>query len=85
MTAITFIGLLAGACTTVAFVPQVIKTWKTHSARDLSFGMYLIFCIGTALWLTYGLLISDLPIILANAVTFLLALIILYFKVFSKS
>jgi MtN3 and saliva related transmembrane protein len=83
MTAITFIGLLAGACTTIAFVPQVIKTWKTRSAKDLSLGMYSIFCIGTALWLTYGLFISDLPIILANALTFLLALIILYFKVFS--
>jgi uncharacterized protein with PQ loop repeat len=56
---ITFIGLLAGACTAITFVPQVIKTGKIRSAKDLSLGMYLIFFAHTALWLAYGLLISD--------------------------
>jgi len=81
---LTFIGLAAGFCTTVAFLPQVIKTWKSKSAKDLSLGMYSIFCTGVLLWLIYGVLISDLPIILANAVTLLLALSILLFKLFFK-
>lgn len=81
---LTIIGLAAGFCTTVAFLPQVIKTWRSRSAKDLSLGMYSIFCTGVLLWLIYGLLISDLPIILANAVTLLLALSILMFKLLFK-
>lgn len=84
MNFLTFIGLAAGFCTTVAFLPQVIKTWKSKSAKDLSLGMYSIFCTGVFLWLIYGVLISDLPIILANALTLLLALSILMFKLFFK-
>ncbi|WP_069131172.1 SemiSWEET transporter [Rhodohalobacter halophilus] len=81
---LTIIGLAAGFCTTVAFLPQVIKTWKSKSAKDLSLGMYSIFCTGVLLWLIYGILISDLPIILANAITLLLALSILMFKLIFK-
>lgn len=66
--------------TTVSFVPQVIKTWKTKSARDLSLGMYLVFCTGVTLWLTYGFIKFDLPIILSNIVTLALALILLIMK-----
>jgi len=84
MDIITIIGLAAGLCTTVAFMPQAVKTWKSKSAKDLSLGMYLIFCAGIILWLTYGILISDLPIILANLVTLVLALSILYFKLTFK-
>lgn len=80
MEPVTLIGLAAGFCTTIAFLPQVIKTWKSRSAKDLSLGMYTIFCTGVALWLTYGLLISDLPIILTNMATLVLALSILFFK-----
>lgn len=76
----TLIGLAAGFCTTVAFLPQVIKTWKSKSAKDLSLGMYSIFCTGVLLWLTYGILIADLPIILTNVATLSLALSILFFK-----
>lgn len=75
-----YIGLAAGFCTTVAFLPQVIKTWKTKSAKDLSLGMYILFCVGIILWLTYGIIISDLPVILTNAATLTLAISILYFK-----
>lgn len=77
---VTVLGLLAGALTTISFVPQVIKTWKTKSAKDLSLGMYSIFCTGVALWLIYGIMMEDIPIIIANAVTLLLAMMILYFK-----
>ncbi|AXJ02246.1 MtN3 and saliva related transmembrane protein [Cyclonatronum proteinivorum] len=77
---VTVIGLLAASCTTISFLPQVLKTWKSKSAKDLSWGMFSIFATGVFLWLVYGLMISDLPIILANAVTLLLVLTILYFK-----
>jgi len=84
MDTFTIIGLMAGFCTTVAFLPQVMKTWRTKSAKDLSLGMYLIFCTGVGLWLTYGIMIGDLPIILTNIVTLFLALSILYFKLTFK-
>ena len=84
MNYIEFIGILAAICTTLAFLPQVIKTWKSKSAKDLSLGMFLIFFTGVALWLIYGLLIYNLPIILANSVTLLLAGSLLFFKVIYK-
>lgn len=80
----TIIGLAAGFCTTIAFLPQAVKTWKTKSAKDLSLGMYSIFCAGIVLWLTYGFLINDLPIILTNIASMSLALSILYFKLSFK-
>ncbi|PKD42746.1 SemiSWEET transporter [Rhodohalobacter barkolensis] len=85
MELMTFIGLAAGFCTTAAFLPQVIKTWKSKSAKDLSLGMYSIFCTGVLLWLIYGIMISDLPIILANAITLILAVSILFFKLTFKN
>lgn len=85
MNLMTLIGLAAGFCTTAAFLPQVIKTWKSKSAKDLSLGMYSIFCTGVLLWLIYGIMISDLPIILANAITLILAVSILFFKLTFKN
>jgi len=76
----TIIGLLAGTLTTIAFLPQVIKTLKLKETKDISLWMYIILCTGVFLWLVYGLLIKDLPIILANGITLILALIILSFK-----
>jgi len=81
----TFIGLAAACLTTIAFLPQVIKTWKSQSARDLSLGTFSIFTTGVALWLAYGLMIGDLPIILANSVTLLLAGSLLVFKLTMKN
>jgi MtN3 and saliva related transmembrane protein len=80
MNFVTFLGLLAATLTTLSFVPQVIKTWKTKSAKDFSAGMLIAFCSGVFLWLIYGLYISALPVILANSITLLLAGIILFFK-----
>jgi MtN3 and saliva related transmembrane protein len=71
---------LAGTLTTIAFVPQLTKTWKTKSAEDISFGMFAIFCTGVLLWLLYGVLIGALPVILANSVTLVLAGAILVLK-----
>ncbi len=84
MSLIILLGLTAGALTTIAFVPQVIRTWKLKSANDPSLGMYCILCTGVLLWLIYGLIIKDIPIIVANSVTLSLVLIILYFKLTYK-
>lgn len=84
MSALMILGLAAASLTTVAFIPQVLKTWRSKSAKDLSLGMYLIFTSGIILWLIYGILKEDIPIIAANVVTLTLALTILYFKLFYK-
>lgn len=80
MNTIQLLGLLAGSCTTAAFIPQVVKTWKSRSAKDLSLGMFSIFCTGVVLWLVYGLLIMDIPVIIANMVTLVLASFLLFLK-----
>lgn len=74
------LGYCAAFCTTVAFLPQVIQVWRTRSVRDISFGMYSIFCTGVILWLVYGWLVSSWPLLLANGMTFLLAFSILILK-----
>ena len=76
----TAIGLLAALLTTAAFLPQVLHTLATRDTRGLSLRMYAIFVAGVLLWLIYGLLMHDLPLILANAVTLLLAGTILILK-----
>lgn len=75
------IGVLAGVLTTIAFVPQVLHVYKTRSAKDISFGMYAIFVTGVLLWLVYGWMIMALPVIIANAVTLVLAVAILVGKI----
>lgn len=77
---IQVLGLTAGSCTTIAFLPQVIKTWKTRSAKDLSLGMFSFFCFGVLLWLIYGIFQGDVPVIGANLVTLMLASTLLFFK-----
>ena len=71
------LGLAAAALTTLAFLPQVVKTWRKKSAGDLSLATFSAFCMGVSLWLVYGFLVGDLPIIVANGVTLPLALSIL--------
>jgi MtN3 and saliva related transmembrane protein len=80
MDIITIVGLTAAAFTTVALLPQVIKVWKTKSTKDISTGMFTLFCIGVFLWFIYGIYVKDTPIILANSLAFIQALIILTFK-----
>lgn len=80
MNTIQLIGLVAGSFTTIAFLPQVIKTWRSRSAKDLSLGMFSIFCAGVALWLLYGFLVQDIPVIAANVLTLMLASTLLFFK-----
>jgi MtN3 and saliva related transmembrane protein len=79
------LGLVAGSFTTVAFIPQVVKTWQSKSAGDLSAGMFLIFSTGVFLWLLYGITIGAMPVIIANAVTLFLALAIVALKLRYRS
>lgn len=81
MTLIDLIGAIAGTLTTLAFIPQVIKTWRSGSAEDISLVMFLLFTTGVVLWLIYGMALNALPIIIANSITLLLALTILVLKI----
>jgi len=74
------IGLIAACLTTASFVPQVYKIWKTKSAEGISLTMFMLFFIGVLLWLIYGISIKSISMIIANAVTALLALVIIYYK-----
>ena len=78
------IGLMAATCTTAAFVPQVIAILKTGNVDGISVMMYSIFTVGIALLLSYGLLVNDLPMILANAVSLILALMVLVLTVYKR-
>jgi MtN3 and saliva related transmembrane protein len=76
----TLIGLLAAICTTASYYPQLKKCWATGSAGDLSLKMFITLSVGIVLWVSYGVLKSDLVIIIANAVSLALLMGILYFK-----
>lgn len=80
MNGITILGLVAATFTTISFLPQVIKCWKTKRTKDISFPAFILLFIGGSLWLTYGLLIQDLPVIIANAIVDVLIVIILLLK-----
>ncbi len=73
----TLIGLIAAFCTTAAFVPQVIQIIRTGNVDGISLQMYAIFTFGVAMWLTYGIIMQDLPMMLANLVTLILAAMVL--------
>jgi MtN3 and saliva related transmembrane protein len=74
------VGLAAGFLTTISLVPQVLKIWRTRSTKDVSRKMFIAFCTGVALWLLYGILQRELPIVLWNAVSLALGLTILGMK-----
>ena len=77
MEIITLIGFVAATCTTISFLPQVIKIIKTKHTKDLSLGMYSVLAIGILLWFLYGVMNKDFPIIFANAISFIFVAIIL--------
>ena len=74
------IGYIAAVCTTIAYVPQVLKVYKTKSTHDISLTMFLLMVTGITGWLIYGLLLNAMPIIIANLVSFALAFYIFYMK-----
>ena len=80
MEPVELLGLVAGCLTTTSLVPQVLKIYRTKTARDVSMQMFVAFGIGVALWLVYGLMKNDLAIIIANIVTLVLAFCIVVMK-----
>jgi MtN3 and saliva related transmembrane protein len=80
MPLINEIGFVAGTLTTLSFLPQVHKAWRTKRCDDLSLAMLLAFALGISLWLVYGLVLRAAPIIAANAVTLALVLMLISFK-----
>jgi MtN3 and saliva related transmembrane protein len=77
----TLIGYLAALCTTIAFIPQAIKVYKTKHTQDISIGMFLLMNIGLIFWTIYGIMILSYPIIIANVVTIVFAVFILLMKI----
>ena len=78
---IDVIGYLAAFCTTVSFLPQALKTIKTKDTKGISLAMYAVFTLGTIFWLLYGLFKGMAPVVIANAITCLFALVILVYKI----
>jgi len=81
MDTIVLIGYIAGALTTLSFVPQVTRAWKLKETRDLSLAMLLLFAAGVLLWTFYGIWTGSMPIIAANVITFILILVLLWMKI----
>ncbi len=81
MNLVTVLGLVAGTLTTAAYFPQLLKTWKSKSAGDISWSMLISLCVGIILWLIYGVYVQDIPVILANVVTLLFTSNILILKI----
>lgn len=81
MTSSDLLGYVAGTLTTLAFVPQLVKTWRSRSVHDLSWGWLTAFSLGVFLWLVYGILTGAWPVVAANGVTLALTLALLALKV----
>ncbi len=81
MDTITLTGYIAGALTTISFIPQVARAWKIKETRDISLAMLVLFALGIFLWTLYGFWVASPPIIAANLITFLLILVLLAMKV----
>lgn len=77
----TLLGLLAGTLTTASFLPQVVKTWKTRHTKDISLYMFLLLVLGICLWVAYGLIKNDIPVVIANVISLALVSTILILKI----
>lgn len=80
MPAVTYLGFVAARCTTFAFLPQVLKVWRTRSTMAFCLETFLILTLGIVLWLIYGVIQADVPIATASGVPLILAATILYFN-----
>ena len=80
MTTLDLLGMTAGCISAITFLPQVIKTWQTKSAADISLLMFTFATISVILWLVYGIILENIPIIFTNAMVLLFSLIMLYLK-----
>jgi MtN3 and saliva related transmembrane protein len=81
---ITHIGLLAGAITSAAVIPQVVRTYRTRHARDISIWQPVLLDIGMILWLIYGIMLKDLPLILANVFSIFCNTLLIGMKIYFK-
>ena len=77
---VDILGFTAGTLTALAFLPQVLRTWRRRSASDLSVIMLIAQASGVALWIVYGVAVGAAPVILSNSVTLALTLLLLFFK-----
>ncbi len=77
---VTVLGLVAGTLTTLSFLPQLLKAWKSRSTHDISIGMFSLLAVGITLWIIYGVVTSDIPVIVANSVTLVFVGLILALK-----
>ncbi len=75
------IGMVAGICTTISFIPQIVKIIRTNHTRDISLLMYCVFAAGVSLWLVYGLFLKSYPMIIANGITLFFCFFILTRKI----
>jgi MtN3 and saliva related transmembrane protein len=81
----TVLGLIAAFCTTAAFIPQVFQIIRTGNVDGISLQMYTIFTFGVGMWLAYGLIVKDIPMIAANLVTFILAATVLSLTIYKRA
>ncbi|MFA6321447.1 MAG: SemiSWEET transporter [Candidatus Omnitrophota bacterium] len=80
------LGMAAGTLTTIAFIPQVVRIYKMKDAKELSLATFSLFSLGVFLWLVYGIIIMEWPIILANGITLILICMIIAMKIkYSKA
>jgi MtN3 and saliva related transmembrane protein len=77
---IEILGLIAGTISSITFLPQVIKIWQTKSAKDLSIPMLLLLVLGVSMWLAYGIIIKNTPVIYTNSMVLFMSFIMLFFK-----
>jgi MtN3 and saliva related transmembrane protein len=77
---IEILGLAAGTISSITFLPQVIKIWQTKSAKDLSMPMLLLLVLGVSMWLAYGIIIKNIPVIYTNSMVLFMTFIMLFFK-----
>ncbi len=78
---VEILGLAAGTISSITFLPQVIKIWQTKSAKDLSIPMLLLLVLGVSMWLAYGIIIKNTPVIYTNSMVLFMSFIMLFFKI----
>jgi MtN3 and saliva related transmembrane protein len=81
MDMVQVLGLVAGACTSTAALPQLVKAWKTKEVKDVSAKMFILYVLGNSLWLIYGLIRSDMPIVVTNAIAVTFQGMMLFLKI----
>lgn len=82
MNFIDFLGFSAGICVTISVIPQIWKVWKTKKVKDISLLTFSVLTFGIALWVVYGVLKNDMPIIVTNSISLLLNIVMVYFIIY---